>query len=85
MTSQLTPATVYLDAQLRSQIEMIALSTGEPKAAVMRTLIQKGLHIMKKEEPTSADALLSLAGIIPKGSGLPKDLSIKHDTYAWGE
>lgn len=27
--------------------------------------------------------LLGLAGIIPKGSGLPADLSEKHDEYTW--
>jgi len=27
--------------------------------------------------------LLDLAGIIPKGSGLPVDLSEKHDEYTW--
>lgn len=27
--------------------------------------------------------LLDLAGIIPKGSGLPADLSEKHDEYTW--
>lgn len=27
--------------------------------------------------------LLGLAGIIPKGSGLPADLSAKHNEYTW--
>lgn len=31
----------------------------------------------------STKNLLDLAGIIPKGSGLPKNLSSKHDEYAW--
>lgn len=31
----------------------------------------------------STKNLLNLAGIIPKGSGLPVDLSEKHDEYAW--
>lgn len=31
----------------------------------------------------STKALLDLAGIIPKGSGLPSDLSQKHDEYTW--
>lgn len=31
----------------------------------------------------STKNLLALSGIIPKGSGLPKDLSAKHDDYAW--
>lgn len=31
----------------------------------------------------STKNLLDLAGIIPKGSGLPSDLSEKHNEYAW--
>ncbi|MBI2330433.1 type II toxin-antitoxin system Phd/YefM family antitoxin [Candidatus Daviesbacteria bacterium] len=31
----------------------------------------------------STKALLDLAGIIPKGSGLPADLSKKHNEYTW--
>lgn len=31
----------------------------------------------------STKNLLDLAGIIPAGSGLPKNLSSKHDEYAW--
>lgn len=31
----------------------------------------------------STKNLLDLAGIIPKGSGLPADLSEKHDEYTW--
>lgn len=31
----------------------------------------------------STKALLDLAGIIPKGSGLPSDLSQKHNEYTW--
>lgn len=31
----------------------------------------------------STKNLLGLAGIIPKGSGLPKNLSSKHDEYTW--
>lgn len=31
----------------------------------------------------STQNLLGLAGIIPKGSGLPADLSAKHNEYTW--
>jgi len=31
----------------------------------------------------STKNLLDLAGIIPKGSGLPADLSSKHNEYTW--
>lgn len=31
----------------------------------------------------STKSLLDLAGVIPKGSGLPADLSKKHNEYTW--
>jgi AbrB family looped-hinge helix DNA binding protein len=34
------------------------------------------------EADVKADSLLSLVGIIPKGSGLPEDLSVNHDKHA---
>lgn len=37
--------------------------------------------ILKNKQSTKA--LLDLAGIIPKGSGLPADLSEKHNEYSW--
>lgn len=35
------------------------------------------------QDSQSTKNLLDLAGIIPKGSGLPVDLSSKHDEYTW--
>lgn len=49
----------------------------EEVTAVRRTKKQT----LKNIESTKN--LLDLSGIIPKGSGLPKDLSIKHDEYTW--
>ncbi len=39
------------------------------------------LQLIKNKQSTKA--LLDIAGIIPKGSGLPADLSEKHDEYTW--
>jgi PHD/YefM family antitoxin component YafN of YafNO toxin-antitoxin module len=39
--------------------------------------------LKQTEKKTGAQTLLSLAGIFPKNSGLPKDLSTNHDAYAW--
>ena len=39
------------------------------------------LRQLKNKQSTKA--LLDLAGIIPKGSGLPADLSKKHNEYTW--
>jgi hypothetical protein len=38
-----------------------------------------------KKRSGSAQALLSLAGLIPKESGLPVDLLKRHNEYTWGD
>ncbi len=40
-------------------------------------------ELKKIKNKNSTKALLDLAGIIPKGSGLPSDLSEKHNEYTW--
>ena len=39
------------------------------------------LHLAKQRKATQA--LLDLAGSIPKGTGLPADLAKNHSEYAW--
>lgn len=48
--------------------EVVAVRAGKKKAL---------------QKVQSTKNLLDLAGIIPKGSGLPADLSEKHNEYAW--
>jgi len=47
--------------------------------------MSEGIKVLQVQHASSAQSLLSLVGIIPKGSGLPKDLSVNHDKYAWEE
>jgi hypothetical protein len=85
MRGNLFPTTVYLDPEQRKQIQLLALTTKKPKAEITRQLIDEGLKTIKVQRTRSAKALLDLAGLIPAGSGLPKDLSEKHNEYAWDE
>jgi hypothetical protein len=80
MRGNLHPTTVYLDEHLRIQIDALSATTGKPKAALMRDMMREGLKTLHVPQ-SSAQSLLSLVGIIPTGSGLPKDLSVKHDYY----
>jgi hypothetical protein len=85
MRGNLFPTTVYLDQEQRKQIQLLSLTTKKPKAEITRQLIDEGLKIIKVQRTGSAKALLDLAGLIPAGSGLPNDLSQKHNEYAWDE
>ena len=57
------------------------MSQKEPQVAIVSLDDLEQLQQLKYKNATKA--LLDLAGIIPKGSGLPKDLSEKHNEYAW--
>lgn len=59
----------------------IVLSQKEPQVAIVPLEDLKKIETLKKRQSTKN--LLDLAGIIPKGSKLPADLSQKHDEYTW--
>ena len=59
----------------------VVISQKEPQVAVVAVDDLERLKVLKNKQSTKA--LLDLAGIIPKGSGLPADLSGRHDEYTW--
>ena len=59
----------------------VVISQKEPQVAIVSLDDLKELQHLKYKKSTKA--LFDLAGIIPKGSGLPSDLSEKHDEYTW--
>lgn len=76
---------IHLPDELKSQIAVAAMATGEPKAEVVRKALQNGLKAYQQDRSSSAASLLKLADqarSIP-GKG-PRDLSVNHDYYAWG-
>lgn len=60
---------------------VVVISKKEPQVAIVSLDDLEILKILKNKQSTKA--LLDMAGIIPKGSGLPADLSEKHDDYTW--
>lgn len=60
----------------------VVISQKEPQVAIVPMEDLEKLKQLKNKQSTKA--LLDLAGIIPKGSGLPSDLSKKHNEYTWG-
>jgi len=57
------------------------MSQKEPQVAIVPMEDLEKLRQLKDKQSTKA--LLDLAGIIPKGSGLPAGLSKKHNEYTW--
>lgn len=76
---------IYLPDELKSQIAVAAMVTGEPKAAVVRKALQNGLKAYHSYRSSSAAHLLNLADQARSTPGKgPRDLSVNHDYYAWG-
>jgi len=59
----------------------VVISQREPQVAIISLDDLEKLKILKNKQSTKA--LLGMVGIIPKGSGLPGDLSKKHNDYTW--
>ena len=59
----------------------VVVSQKEPQVAIISLEDLEKLKQLKNKQSTKV--LLNLAGIIPKGSGLPPDLSEKHNEYTW--
>lgn len=60
---------------------VVVVSKKDPQVAIVSLEDLEKLKYLKNRQSTKA--LLDMAGIIPKGSGVPADLSEKHNEYAW--
>lgn len=59
----------------------VVISKKQAQVAIIPMEDLAKLQQIKNKQSTKA--LFDLAGTIPKGSGLPADLSEKHDEYTW--
>ena len=59
----------------------VVVSQKEPQVAIISLDDLENLKLLKNIQSTKA--LLDMSGIIHKKSGLPSDLSEKHDEYTW--
>jgi PHD/YefM family antitoxin component YafN of YafNO toxin-antitoxin module len=59
----------------------VVVSQKEPQVAIVTLDDLDALEALRAQRSTKA--LWELVGRIPKGSGLPADLSAKHDEYTW--
>lgn len=76
---------IHLPDELKSQIAVAAMVTGEAKAEVVRKALQHGLKAYQPDRSSSAANLLKLADQARSTPGKgPRDLSVNHDYYAWG-
>ena len=88
----ITPTNVSARDILRNYKAIFEMVKKTKKPAVVMSKKQAQVAIIPMEDlaklqqiknKQSTKALLDIAGIIPKGSGLPADLSEKHDEYTW--
>lgn len=59
----------------------VVMSQREPQVAIVPLDDLRKLEA--EEQRAGTPVLLDLAGVIPKRSGLPADLSTHHDEYTW--
>ncbi len=69
------------DAVEKTKQPAVVISQKKPQVAIIPIDDLEKLKALKNRQSTKA--LLDLAGSIPKGIGLPADLSKNHDKYAW--
>ena len=69
------------DKVKRTKEPAIVVSQKEPQVAIISLDDLEKLKVLRNKQSTKA--LLDLASIIPKGSGLPVDLSENHDDFTW--
>lgn len=69
------------DKVIKTKQPTVVVSKKKPQVAIVSLDDLEKLKQLKNKQSTKA--LLDLAGIIPKGSGLPSDLSHKHNEYTW--
>lgn len=77
---------VYIPDDTKKKISITAKAKNQGESEVIRQALSAGL---KKIHPASASAkalleLSKMAEQLPDQPGKPKDLSSKHDYYAWG-
>lgn len=79
---QRTPKRVIDQAQ-KSDVPLIVISDNKPKGAfISLSLLDRLQKILAEEKKSdSTRTLLNMAGSVKEG--YPKDLSKKHDEYAW--
>lgn len=71
------------DQVKRTSQPAVVMSQKQPQVAIISMEDLEKLRQLKNKQSTKA--LLDLAGIIPKGTGLPSDLSLKHNEYTWDQ
>jgi hypothetical protein len=78
--------TLYLTQDLAQQIERLSLTTGQPKARILRDAIGRGLRTIQAPPSQSAQALWQLTQAVHQqlhDEALPSDLAARHDAYLW--
>ena len=79
---------IYLTEDLKNKLDILTRVSSKSKAEVVREALGVGLKKIQPQTSNSAKALLELANMAEKLSSeqnAPKNVSDKHNFYAWGE
>jgi hypothetical protein len=76
-----------INEKAREQIDTLVRTTGKPKEAVLREVVETGLKSYTSTPSKSARAVLDLIAWAEKEhiTGAATDVSTNHNTYAWEE
>ena len=78
---------IYLTEDLKNKLDILTRVSSKSKAEVVREALGVGLKKIQPQTSNSAKALLELADmaeILPSEQNAPKNVSDKHNFYAWG-
>jgi predicted DNA-binding protein len=81
------PIAITVDEKTKRQIDNLARTSGKPKEAVIREVVETGLKSYQTTPSKSAKAILDVIEWAEKKqirSGVT-DLSTNHNKYAWEE
>jgi len=78
--------TLTINEATREQIDTLVRTTGKPKEAVLREVVETGLKSYHTIPTKGVKALVDLAAWAEKHNVTgPTDLSTNHNKYAWEE
>ena len=76
---------IYVPEDLNKRLAFVARKRRKAKAEVIREVLVQGLELEEKSAlKLGLSELVRLAEQIPVKRGVPNDVSVNHDYYAWG-
>lgn len=77
---------IYLPKELYQEVDLEAIREKKPKAQIIREVLEDGLS-RRRSKATVGEALAKIIAVGHKyvSKKTPRDLSVNHDKYLYGE